>query len=195
MRTRCVGLLFLLLAGMVLVTACSSSDDPTSDAKATAPPPTSATAVVVPPAATPVVPPTAPAADDDAVWGFVAGWVKGQVDLVLRPDDIPAGLDTAAVEIATAKEDHGIYQVSYSGPAGKVWLGAGYINPPPGTPGTETMVDVRGNDAHLYQTAEGQTWLYWHENGVSPATFLYFVRGTISPEDVMKIAGSLVPYP
>jgi hypothetical protein len=123
--------------------------------------------------------------------------VQGQIDLVLRPGEVPSGLDMAAVEMAIIpgiKEDHGLYQVSYSGPAGKVWLGAGYINSPPAL-STQT-VDVRGNEATLYQTVEGdQTWLYWHEDGIGTPTFFYFIRGTISEDDILKIARSLEPYP
>ncbi len=139
--------------------------------------------------------PTTTATDDDAIWQFIRDWVTGHIDLVLRPTWLPSGLDSATVDILANKPDHDTYMARYTGTAGSLWIGAGFLNPPAAMEGTEELVDVRGNQAHLYDASTDDSWVYWQEAGVEPPGRLYVVRGTMGKDAILHVAQSLEPYP
>jgi hypothetical protein len=141
-----------------------------------------------------------PLSEEDAVWRTVAERTGSDLSPVLRPREVPAGLE----QVKLLRAGPGEFSVEYTGPEERLTITAGPANPP--ARAAQERVAVRGNPATLQiedplRPADGVS-LWWEEPGqwttgepkaaIQDRVFYLVSAEGLRPEEVQLTAGSLI---
>ncbi len=147
--------------------------------------------------ATPAATPSAvPLSQADGVWNSVLQRVGTTIDPILKPGQLPDGIET----IVATNEVPGAFEVEYDGPQKQLRIGVFSYNPSLCGDGcTQSQITVRGqqatlqvNDAHA-----GHITLWWDEPGSwvmpnHPQGVAYMISSDgLTEDEVLNVAQSL----
>ncbi len=160
-----------------------------------------------PGATTPPDPALVPLSQADAIWSQVVQTINGGIDPILKPTQLPEGVDSVRIVRAYAVDsgDHvpAVFDVQYSGPGARLDIVVGLMSPSLcGSGCTQRQVTVRGQQAteQVNDAVQGHISLWWREPGTwneassQPPVIQYWVFAQgLSADQVEQVVGSLEP--